>query len=836
MGLRRFTWRSLQQRPGRALLTLLSIIIGVAATVSFAVTTNATRDAYRTMFALVTGRAGLEVTSSGDARFAESWLEKIREVPGVGVAVPSVRRLSTLFANGQRVNLQVLGIDPEQDRLARDYEIPQGRMVTDDDELLLDISLAERLQIKVGDGVKLLTERGLQSFRVAGIVEPQGGMALRQAGTVLISLKRAQYIFRAAGKLDVIQVVVKSGVNVEEVQARIRELLPDELQVQPPTMNSQSMKETLFGSEQALRLASLFSLLLAAFIILNTFLMNVSERKRQLAVLRAIGALGGQVRRAILSEGAVLGVLGTILGIVAGLFVADAVNRTLAEVLNVTMSSAQYTPRPFILAVLFGMGMSLAGAYVPAYRAGMVSPLEGLDRVSRGELEGVSWRYLATGFILVLVSSVVIILSLLGYLPLILPTYFSVSLLLGVVLISPLALVPLATFCSWCLRPIWRFESQLALKQILRHRTRATLTAGVLFVAGSTGVGIAYTILDNVDDVRDWYRRAFVADYFIRAMIPDMTTGDAADLPTALTEQLHKLPHLKNLEGASMVSVRLGENRVLVASRDFHDSSAMAFDLVSGSEENLYEQLKGGEVVIGSGLGLREKLTLGDDVVLETSEGPVAFRIAGVANDYLAGGYSIYMDRAYAVQYFGVSGYDAFLVHAEPAYRDELRGELQKLCDEHGVLIHSFADIVKHIEFMISGIVACLWALIALGFVVGAFGIVNTLTMNVLEQTRELGMLRIIAMTRRQVRRTILAQAIIMAGVGLLPGILGGLIIAWVMNFTTMPTIGHPVELGFRPVLVTVISLGALLIVLVAAWIPAARAARLDLVRALHYE
>jgi putative ABC transport system permease protein len=123
-----------------------------------------------------------------------------------------------------------------------------------------------------------------------------------------------------------------------------------------------------------------------------------------------------------------------------------------------------------------------------------------------------------------------------------------------------------------------------------------------------------------------------------------------------------------------------------------------------------------------------------------------------------------------------------------------------------------------------------------LGFLIGAFGVVNTLTMNVLEQTRELGLLRIVAMTRTQVRRTILTQALLIGLVGLLPGIVGGLVTAYVINLATMPSIGHPVEFGFRPGLLAAAFAGSLAITLAAAWFPARRAARLDLVRALHYE
>ena len=836
MSLRKFSWRSLRQRPGRTILTVLSIIIGVATTVSFAVVTASTRDAYRNMFSLVTGRTSLEISAPGDNRFSADVAKTAAATPGVEVAAPTVRRMSTLFAKGQRANLQVLGVDPALDRRVRDYDIIAGRMLEDEADMLLDKSMARRFDIQLNDEVKLLTDRKLQKFTVVGLLEPQGGTALRQAGLVLITLPRAQHVFKATGKLDLLQVVARGGVDIDQLQETLQRAVGDELQVRPPSTNSQMIKETLNGSEQGLRLASLFSLLLAAFIILNTFLMNVSERRRQLAILRAIGATSRQIRTAIVGESLLLGTTGTIVGIVAGLLLARVINSSMSEILRVEVPIVDIGLKPYLMAVIFGMGMSVAGAYVPARRAGAVSPLEGLDRVARSDLEGVSWRYLAAGLVLTIVSTTVIVGGVQGWLPLIWPTYAAVFLLLGIVMLSPLVLAPLATVVAYLLRPVLKLEGRLALKQILRHRTRSTLTAGVLFVATSSGIGIAYAILDNIDDVRDWYRKAFVGDFFVRAMIPDTASGEAADLPTELYDELKAIPYITNLEAAVMVASQIGETKVIIVARDFTDPYSMGLDLVSGDETKLRQQLRDGQIVIGSVLGMRLGLKQDDDVELTTSEGVKKFHVCGVANDYTVGGYSLYLDRSYAVKWFGAEGVDGFGVRSDPKHRDEVQAALQKLCDEHGVLLHSFADVVRQIEFMISGIVSCLWGLIVLGFVVGAFGVVNTLTMNVLEQTRELGMLRIIAMTRGQVRRTIVTQALIMAGVGLAPGVVGGLVTAWVMNIATMPSIGHPVEFGFRPWLVLGAMGGALAICVVAAWIPARRAARLDVVQALQYE
>ena len=129
-----------------------------------------------------------------------------------------------------------------------------------------------------------------------------------------------------------------------------------------------------------------------------------------------------------------------------------------------------------------------------------------------------------------------------------------------------------------------------------------------------------------------------------------------------------------------------------------------------------------------------------------------------------------------------------------------------------------------------------LWALLVIGFIAASFGIVNTLTMNVLEQTRELGMLRVVAMTRAQVRKTIISQAALMGLMGLAPGAVVGLIVAYIMNLASKAVIGHDIDFTVDPKFIVGSFVGAVVIVLVAAWLPAKRATQLKLIEALHYE
>lgn len=836
MVLWRLSVREVLSRPGRALLTLTSIVIGVAAVVSISITTTATRLAYREMFATVTGRAELEVTAEGGGSFAETVAGIVAGVPGVRATVPVLQRHTVMHVQRRKVQLVALGIDPARDEAVRDYELAEGRFFTGDSGALLEAGFAQSMGIRPGDEVRLLTRRGLWGVRVDGLLRAQGAGSLYLGGLVFLPLKEAQRAFAVRGEVDMVQVVLDDDAGSAAVLAEIEKRLPEGVRAGRPAAQTRLVEETLESSNQSLRLATAFSLLLATFIILNTFLMNVTERRRQLALLRTIGALRGQISRLILGESLVLGSLGTLLGIFAGIAGGRLLTKTLDGLLLVSLPAPSITPAAVVLAVGFGLGISLLGAWLPARRAARLSPIEGISGIAHESMEGTSLRFTVAGGAIFAGSAAVIAISISGWLPIELAILGSVSLLVGIVLVIPAALDALLRLFARRFSARMAVEVRLAHRQIPRHHARSALTVGVLFVASSTGIGIANSVLDSMQDVRGWYRRSIVGDFFVRAMMPDVTTGISADLPEALGNEIRAVPGITNIDTLRFMQATAAGQQAVVIVRQFTSDAQAYFDLKSGDPNQVRAQLLQGEVVIGTVLAQRAGLKAGDNIVIDTLKGPRQFRIAGTTNEYLVAGLAVYMARPVAREWLGVEGVDGYVLQARPEARAEVQAQLQALSDKYGVLLHSLADIRRLIEEMMIEVDACLWGILALGFVVAAFGVVNTLTMNVLEQTREFALLRVIAMTRRQVRKTIFSQAALLGLAGLGPGTLAGLLAAYLIHLATMPATGHPVEFGFHPVLLAGSFAGALLLVLAAAGLPAERAARLDLVNALKYE
>jgi putative ABC transport system permease protein len=295
------------------------------------------------------------------------------------------------------------------------------------------------------------------------------------------------------------------------------------------------------------------------------------------------------------------------------------------------------------------------------------------------------------------------------------------------------------------------------------------------------------------------------------------------------------VPGITSIDMARIVSAKAAGEQIVLIAREYNDPQKPPLDIVSGDAATIRDRLLAGDTVIGSVLAERAGLKVGDNISFEVEDGTKEFRVAAIANDYQAGGLTMYLSRDVARQVLGIEGVDAYILQADHTRISQVREALEKICESNGILLQSSSDIQRSIDNMISGVVASLWAMVVLALVVAAFGVANTLTMSVLEQTREIGLLRILAMTRTQVRKTIFSQAMMIALLALLPGIIAGIFVAYLISLATVHVIGHSVAFNVHLDLMIGSFVVGLILVAVAAWFPADRAAKLNLQTALSF-
>ncbi|MDP6721611.1 MAG: hypothetical protein QGF59_23290, partial [Pirellulaceae bacterium] len=438
----------------------------------------------------------------------------------------------------------------------------------------------------------------------------------------------------------------------------------------------------------------------------------------------------------MLREGLLMGIVGTVIGGVVGVLGAHLLAGGTARLLQISMPPPELSPGPFAVGALFGLGISLIGVFLPARRASRLSPSEAMRVIPSGEIESPQIWTTLFGLIVIAAGSAVLAGCILGWLSIRNSVGSAVVVLLGIVLLLPALLGPLSRSIVMLLRPLLGVEGRMAQRQLMRHRGRTALTIGVLFIAGSTGIGMANTIIDNVRDVNHWYRAAVVGDFFLRAAMPDMATGEAADMPAGLDETLRAIDGIIGIDTMRFVRAQSDENSVVVVIREFTSDDQVYFDLVAGDAGEVLRELPRGGVVIGTVLAERTGRGRGDQIPLETRKGPQLLPIVGTTNDYVGGGLTIYMHRNVAETMLAVEGVDAYIIQANDAKLAEVESQLHKISDDHGLLLQSYAELVQFINAMMNGVIGSLWALLALGFVIAAFGMVNTLAMNILEQTR----------------------------------------------------------------------------------------------------
>jgi putative ABC transport system permease protein len=492
--------------------------------------------------------------------------------------------------------------------------------------------------------------------------------------------------------------------------------------------------------------------------------------------------------------------------------------------------------QPLVIAACVGPLVSVLGALWPAWRAGRLTPLEGMGAVTPGEMEAPRLTLFALGTLTFAIGCVLLTLCNTGYLPVDGSVLSALTILLGLVLMIPTVLRPLTKWASTLLSPVLRVEGRLAEGQIVRRRGRTTLTVAVLFLAVAFGIGMAINIVNNVADVKNWAKTTITGDYFLRGMTFSTKVGAVADVPEEIRKELEAIPGIHRVLTVRYAETRVDKIPVSIIVGQFGEQDGRQLELVEGNTGTLQKEMEEGNAVIGTVLASRAKLKLGDTIPLQVLKGQNPPKVVGIANEYMAGGLAIHMRPKPAAEQLGITGLNAYVIKTKPGHIDEVGVALKSVAQNHGLLLQTQRELLATIDNIMAGLVGCLWLLLVLVFVVAGFGVVNTLTMNVIEQTRELGLLRIVAMTRNQVRKLIVSQATLLASIGLVPGVAAGLALAWFMKLSLQTVAGREIDFELHPPVVVGCFAVAFCIVLVAAWFPANRAAKLKLAEALQYQ
>ncbi len=845
--------RSLRARPLRSLLTAGAVMLGVGMMFGVLLLVGTIHSTFTQLYDSIYGRTDVVISGAqSQGALPVSMIERVRAVSGVRAASGDIGSIfRTVNPDGtvnraQTAQVYVVGVDYAQPDMTTARRVAGHDPIDGRNQIQLDRDWAARHGLKVGDRVRLSTPSGLVTLTVSGLYTFPGGLNLGGYGTASMALGDARRIMDKPATWDEISVLAQPGVSVTGLRATLAARLGPGVEVSTPATKTSEALDQLSALDVVLYFFSGIALFVGIFLILNSFNMTILQRMRELGTLRALGASGGRVAQSIVLEAAIVASVGSLAGLALGAGLAVLLVRAMQN-FGMPVSGIDFSPSAAVIAVGIGLLATLAGAARPALRAARVPPVRAL--VGEGEPpRPPGARRAVIGLALFLPSMLAGGLLWFGTTstsPLIGigAALTTMLMFVGMVMLAPFVVLPLVSLLAIPLRWLMPAEGRLATDAAKASPERTAATAATLVIALSVVVVNATVAASFIGSIQSEFDRAFSRDLTVQPIGYQEMGPPQPGISTRLLAQIAALPqtgavasrrnlYLRNLPGG-------GSQGVLVA---YSPYSYRQVDKVSYSGAPLATVLGGmakGGIVPSQVYADEHNLHVGDRVRLSGPSGSRMATVVGLADTYEAGGQTVQMSLQTMAAVYGVHTDSQIVVKASsPSARGALERSVSALLarDYPGLEAQSAAAFKRSTTDAINQQFGFFNAIVAIAVVVGVLGIINTLSMSVIERTREIGVLRALGASRWRVRRTMANESLLISLAGTLAGILAGVGIAivWVLSMrsTTFPGLSLNLPLSL---LGTIAVLGVVIGV-IAAILPARRAARLEPLTAIRYE
>lgn len=837
------TLRGLRAHKRRMLATVLAVVLGVAFMSGARVLTD-------TMSAALSGvlteeEGGTDVLVRSEPAF-DGWngavrgplpadlVDELRDVDGVAaVAVRVDGFAQVLGADGEPVDDLASGAAPtgqawSDDAALNPYRLVAGRGPTREDEVVLDRRTATAAGLEVGDRTTVLTRDTPRAAVVSGIATFGDAESRAGISTVLLPAEVAQRELGEPGTVGAIALRAAEGVDQEQLLAAVEPLLAD---------GQEAMTGSAYATEAAERnnadveffsvfitVFAVVSLLVGAFIINNTFAILVAQRVRELALVRALGGSRKQVRRSVGLEALVVGIGASAIGVGAGVGVAAGLQELFdAAGLPLPQGPLAIRPGSLLLAFVAGVVITVVSALLPARRAAKVPPVAAMRDVAI-ERVGTSRKRIALGVVLVALGALGIVGGILGeQVPPVMAGAF--ALLIGVATLGPVIASPVVRTLGAWLPSVRGIRGNLARENAVRNPKRTASTAAALMVGVSLVTAITCFAASGKQSVAGSFDDQFRGDLAVDTGAW-MHGGVSADLAAALSE----LPELSAVAARRLTEAQIDGELTELAAWSPQVADVFTLEVIEGSAAGLGSH----GLAVADDIADDRDWEVGDTVPMVLASGDardVTVMAIYEQSDWIG---RSFVDRAVFDEALPQSLDVAVYAKAtDGVAAAAARAAVERVSEPWAnAVVRDRAELREASIAFFDTMLAIVFALLALAVLIALIGIANTLGLSVVERTRELGMLRAVGATRGQVRSAVRWEAALIAAFGSLVGLGVGLFLGWSMVFAVSQAVADAtfVMPWTQLVVVAVVASGCGVL---AALLPARRAARLDVLQAI---
>lgn len=779
------------RRPWLTGLLILSVALGVAVVVAIDMANESASRAFNLSTEAVVGKATHQIVG-GPTGIDEAVYRELRINYGYRLSAPIVDGYAGAVEMGGQT-LHVLGVDPFAEAPFRSYFTAQtnapleslSNFFTQSGAALISADSAARFGLKPGDTITLRVDTNRRKAILVGLLRPPNDVSGRALeGLMLADISTAQELLGMQGRLSRIDLIATPAL-AETIKAR----LPTGLTLVTASEQANTVTQLTAAFQLNLTAFSLLALAVGMFLIYNTVMFAVVQRRYVLGIMRALGVTGDEIFRLILFEAAILGAVGAMLGLALGVLLGRATVALVTQTINdlyfsLTVRSVEIQPATLIKGVLLGIVAALIAAAIPALEASNVPPVTALQR---SDLEGRVRRSLPNftlaGMLLIGTGTVLIVFVQTGVVASFTGLFVG---LFGMVMCVPIITVALMRIAAATLGQLGLL-ARMAARTVINALSRTSIAIAALMVAVSVTIGVTVMIASFRTTVENWLDQTLRADIYISP--PQASANRAVTMDLTLPERIRALPGVGAIETLRSVTVQSPDfgpvrlNAIISTRRRAEYESEVRFK--SGEPREVFDQVEAGAVVVTEPFANRHHLrTNGGEVTLLTDHGPHTFPVAGISYDYSSDQGIVVMSLDVYRRYWNDPNISSVAVYVAPgANVDQVEDAVRAALSGSVVVVRGNRALREAALVIFDRTFAITAALRMVAIVVAFIGVLSALMALQLERTRELGTLRAAGMTLPQLWRLTLLETGLMGATAGLLSIPTGLALAAVLIY-----------------------------------------------------